>query len=445
MVLVNRLDPIRAAFRTVVSRASDAYKRSALFASAGMLTVLLAASSVIACNAQAAYDLSADFANQNPNGAWSYGWSVSLGSEFIPYTYWIPVNSSNQVGPPAIFAGWWATANPVATYGTAWAIVQDVSGAPIVAPPWAPHELWLPGEVGLQGGNEGEYDVARFTAPRAGYYFVSASFTDIDYSATTDVHVLLNSKSVYDSTVIGNGTSNSPAVTQTCSGGFSLKAGDTLDFCVGDDGNGADYDRTGVEAVITLGTAPKIEALTFAPATVTGGKSSVGKVTLSKSFTVPISVLLTSADPATAAVPASVVVPAGSTSVTFPVTSYPVASDTPVLINATCQRSTVKREFDVEAPELSSLAVSPKSLKGGASSTGTIKLTGAIANGANPFVVVLSSNAGVVTVPATVTIPSGSTSVTFPITTTAVASKTSVTISATANGISKSVKLTVNP
>jgi hypothetical protein len=81
---------------------------------------------------------------------------------------------------------------------------------------------------------------------------------------------------------------------------------------------------------------------------------------------------------------------------------------------------------------LSSVAVSPTSVTGGSSSTGTVTLSGAApAGGAT---VTLSSNKTAATVPASVTVPAGATSATFPITTTAVASNTAVTITGSYNG-----------
>lgn len=77
--------------------------------------------------------------------------------------------------------------------------------------------------------------------------------------------------------------------------------------------------------------------------------------------------------------------------------------------------------------KLSTVTVSPGSVTGGASATGTATLTAAA--GHNGVTVTLSSsNASVAAVPASVFVAQGATSATFPVTTTPVAAQTSVTI-----------------
>ena len=94
-------------------------------------------------------------------------------------------------------------------------------------------------------------------------------------------------------------------------------------------------------------------------------------------------------------------------------------------------------------PSLSSLSLNPTSVVGGNSSTGTVTLTAPAPSGG--FVVNLSSNTSVATVPSTVTVPAGATSANFTVSTQAVSSTTSVTITASAGGVSRTATLTVNP
>jgi thermitase len=94
-------------------------------------------------------------------------------------------------------------------------------------------------------------------------------------------------------------------------------------------------------------------------------------------------------------------------------------------------------------PSLSSLTLNPTSVVGGNGSTGTVTLTAPAPSGG--FVVNLSSNTSVATVPSTVTVPAGATSANFTVSTQAVSSATSVTITASAGGISRTATLTVNP
>lgn len=98
------------------------------------------------------------------------------------------------------------------------------------------------------------------------------------------------------------------------------------------------------------------------------------------------------------------------------------------------------------APEpvaLSAVTLSPAGLQGGASSTGTLTLTGsAPAGGAR---VALSSSHPSATPPATVTIAEGATTATFTVTTTAVAASAEATIAAAYAGATRTATLTLEP
>ena len=93
---------------------------------------------------------------------------------------------------------------------------------------------------------------------------------------------------------------------------------------------------------------------------------------------------------------------------------------------------------------LSSVTVSPTSVTGGSSSTGTVTLSGVAPSG-GATVTLTSSNTSAAQVPASVTVAAGATSATFTITTGAVASVTTVTVTGSYNGGSKTATLTVNP
>jgi hypothetical protein len=90
-------------------------------------------------------------------------------------------------------------------------------------------------------------------------------------------------------------------------------------------------------------------------------------------------------------------------------------------------------------PTVSSLTLSPASVIGGMSSTGTVTLSGpAPAGGAQ---VTLSSNNGAASVPSTVIVPAGATSATFTVNTSIVLISTSATISASYNSTSRTATL----
>ena len=101
----------------------------------------------------------------------------------------------------------------------------------------------------------------------------------------------------------------------------------------------------------------------------------------------------------------------------------------------------VSANFNSNPPAaLSSITVSPTSVIGGNSSTGTVTLTGAA--GSN-VAVTLSSNNASATVPPSVIVPQGATTASFSIGTTPVASSTVASISAVFNGMTKTVTLTI--
>jgi hypothetical protein len=106
------------------------------------------------------------------------------------------------------------------------------------------------------------------------------------------------------------------------------------------------------------------------------------------------------------------------------------------------------RRFTVQgtsAPaSLSAVAVSPSTVVGGNSSTGTVTLTSAAPSG-GALVSLSSSNTAVATVPASVTIAAGAASATFAATTPMVAANTPVTLTAAYSGVSRTTTLTVTP
>jgi len=92
---------------------------------------------------------------------------------------------------------------------------------------------------------------------------------------------------------------------------------------------------------------------------------------------------------------------------------------------------------------LASVVVTPTTVTGGSSATGTVALTGvAPAGGVS---VSLSSNSTAAAVPATVTIAQGQTQATFTATSNVVASSTPVTLTATLAGATKTATLTLTP
>jgi hypothetical protein len=88
--------------------------------------------------------------------------------------------------------------------------------------------------------------------------------------------------------------------------------------------------------------------LTLNPTSVIGGMAnSTGTITLPGPAPVAIQVALASSDTLSASVPASVTIPAGATSITFPVTTYPVISSTLVAILASAYGVSIETTLTV--------------------------------------------------------------------------------------------------
>ena len=198
---------------------------------------------------------------------------------------------------------------------------------------------------------------------------------------------------------------------------------------------------------ITRAASVALSSLTLSPTSVVGGASSTGTVRLSAAAPTGGAVVSLSDDSAAASVPASVTVPAGSTSRTFTVTTSAVSSPTAVSISGSFGGGTAGATLTVNpsasAASLSSVAVSPTSVVGGASSTGTVRLTAAAPAGG--AVVTLASSAPAATVPASATVAAGATTATFTVTTSSVVTATAATLTATYSGVSRTATLTVNP
>jgi hypothetical protein len=201
--------------------------------------------------------------------------------------------------------------------------------------------------------------------------------------------------------------------------------------------------------VVQLGYNPPSAAAALAsvgvtPATVVGGQSATGTVTLSGGAPVggaPVS--LTSANPA-ATVPSSVTVPAGASAANFVVTTSPVGSATVGNITASYGGVIKSATLTVSAASpaaLTSLTLNPKTVIGGSSSVGTVTLNKVTATA---VVIALTSNKPArASVPANVTVPAGASSASFNISTAPTNKKVTVNIGASYGGVSKSTSLTI--
>jgi hypothetical protein len=199
---------------------------------------------------------------------------------------------------------------------------------------------------------------------------------------------------------------------------------------------------SGTNQTATLTVTPLLSSVALSPSSVLGGSSSTGTVTLAGPAPSGGAVVTLASNNAVATVPANVTVAAGATTGTFTISTSGVAITTVVTITATYSGVNQTATLTV-TPLLSSVALSPSSVFGGSSSTGTITLAGpAPAGGA---VVTLASNNAAATVPASVTVAAGATSGTFAVSTSGVATTTVATITATYSGVNQTAALTVTP
>jgi len=186
---------------------------------------------------------------------------------------------------------------------------------------------------------------------------------------------------------------------------------------------------------------PDVSALTTSPGSVIGGSGSQGAITLNGPAPVGGAMITLSDNSPATTVPASVTVPAGSSAVSFNITTTPVDSATTATISAAYGGIAKTAVLTVTPPALSTLTVNPTSVKGGTGSQGTVTLSGPAPS--NGMVVSLSDNSASASVPATVTVASGSSSALFTITTSTVLSDRTATISAVYGGVTKTAALRI--
>lgn len=179
-------------------------------------------------------------------------------------------------------------------------------------------------------------------------------------------------------------------------------------------------------ALTVVGDA--IASLTVNPSSIGAGSSTTGTITLRSAapyggWTVGITVGI----PSLVTVPATVVVPAGATSVNFTISTKITSGTYTSGVYASDGNSGQSASVTFAGDQITGLSVSPASVTGGSGSTGTITLKSPAPVGG--WLVSLSVGVpSIVGVPATVLIPAGSSSATFPITTKAVSSNLNIGI-----------------
>jgi hypothetical protein len=211
---------------------------------------LMGVAAMILCIATSAQSQTWDAANDfstasNPNGAWQYGWSSTLGGTFQPFAntgvfdeFIVSWCSSSTFNPPCV------------GHNSSDSVVSDY----LNALSWEPHQMFF---------HPGRYDeraIVRWVAPENATLSIACGFTGLDQGGccyvggcTTDVHLLLNNISLLDGEVIGYGEGSGPDWSLLT----SVAAGDTIDFVVGYGSNGHFVDDcTSIVAQITVVPEP---------------------------------------------------------------------------------------------------------------------------------------------------------------------------------------------
>jgi hypothetical protein len=146
-------------------------------------------------------------------------------------------------------------------------------------------------------------------------------------------------------------------------------------------------------------------------------------------------VSLTTDNPSVIHVPASVTIPEGNSATSFTigtssVSGLPTGGNVFATAGGVTKSIFVNVSPDPNAPPLlQSMTITPTSVRGGTTATGTVFLS-APAPAGGISVTLATSNLAVATVPGIVSVPSGQTSASFTVTTFAVGNNTSVTITA---------------
>jgi uncharacterized protein (TIGR03790 family) len=188
-------------------------------------------------------------------------------------------------------------------------------------------------------------------------------------------------------------------------------------------------------------TVPTLASLTVSPTSLTGGQPATGTVGLNVIAPAGGTVVSLSSSLAGVTVPATVTVPAGSSSASFSIATSIGASGA-ATITASLLGATKTATLNMTGAVLSTFTIAPSAVTGTETAMGTVTLTGAAPSGG--VAVTLSSNRAEAVVPASVTVPAGASSANFTISTASVGAIVSADITATA-GVSRTTRLTIQP
>lgn len=188
---------------------------------------------------------------------------------------------------------------------------------------------------------------------------------------------------------------------------------------------------------------PTLTGISVNPSAVAMSTSFTGTVTLdTPAPTGGAVVTLSNNGAGLISTPSTVTVPQGVKSASFNGSAGEVTRRTSVTITAAFNGGTGMATLIINQVQLAAISVSPTTVPGASSATGTVTLSSAAPSGG--AVVGLSSSVpSVASVPSSITVPAGSTSGTFKVVTNKVSDSRSVTISGSNNGILLSTNINV--
>jgi len=171
---------------------------------------------------------------------------------------------------------------------------------------------------------------------------------------------------------------------------------------------------SGVVVAAVLPAVPV--SVTISPASVRGGTSTTATITMNRVVNQD-TVVHPSTTTGLVDVPASVTVPAGSSSATFPVTTHGVTSATAYPVRVTYNGVTVTSNLTLTPASVLTVTLDKTNIEGVGTVTGTITLNAPAGPGGLSVKVTSSRTASATVSPATVVIPADSTTGTFTVTT----------------------------
>ena len=190
------------------------------------------------------FDAAADFsAEQNPAGAWSYGWRAKPAAKFHRYPQKDKQVSAAYPGL-VIWADQAHDLHPCISFNPAQETTHP-NGNP----------TFQPRQLAFHPGPRGEYCVIRWTAPQSGRCRITGTFAGISGyggspQTTTDVAVYHQDRKLFNSWVNLQGKGN-----QTEFELFeTVEQGDVIDFVVGCGNGDINHDTTALDATVVLGT-----------------------------------------------------------------------------------------------------------------------------------------------------------------------------------------------